>query len=275
MAAGYGRCTARFGRSAPWGRRLLAAPFCSRSRAHRLRPPAWRDRGAGGGARPRSLLLLLRQLAGPGLNPAPVSTDWLDEDAGVYTATRVGQSWVAAVDANGGLQDILPINVEPISSISFGPAKPTPPSSGTSPSPPTPTGANVVGGTLTMAATAHDAHGNALSGDVLYSWATSDPSILALMGPRHALRHRHRPVHGRRKGHALRLDSKRAGHDDPDGHRREQRGRRSAMTSVVGIFAARVLPAVACLAAIAGCNNSFSHVSERRRGSPEPAAAHA
>jgi hypothetical protein len=111
-----------------------------------------------------------------------VSTDWLDEDAGVYTATRVGQSWVAAVDANGGLQDILPINVEPISSISFGPAKPTPPSSGTSPSPPTPTGANVVGGTLTMAATAHDARGNALSGDALYSWATSDPSILALMG---------------------------------------------------------------------------------------------
>jgi hypothetical protein len=113
--------------------------------------------------------------------PAPVSSDWLvAADAGVFTATRAGRPWMVVVDDDGGLKDMLPVDVAPISSITFHPAKPAPPMYATGPTPAA--GPNVVGGMLTMAATARDASGDPMGGDVLYSWASSDPSVLGLMG---------------------------------------------------------------------------------------------
>jgi hypothetical protein len=41
---------------------------------------------------------------------------------------------------------------------------------------------DVAGTTHTFAAIAHDADGTPLAGDVLYSWASSDPSVLSIVG---------------------------------------------------------------------------------------------
>jgi hypothetical protein len=110
------------------------------------------------------------------------SADWLPYDAagGAYTATRVGHPWVVATDSDGGLKDMVSLTIAPIASITIAAAQaptrviqfePTP-----SPMP------YVAGTTHTFAATALDPDGTPLAGDVLYSWASSDPSVVSIVG---------------------------------------------------------------------------------------------
>lgn len=118
-------------------------------------------------------------LLGTSGNVEQVSSDWISSDVagGSFTARRVGEPWVIALDADGGLVDMLQLTIVPAAAITVGPARQpiyliwTPP-------PPMP---YVAGTTHTYAATALDANGSPLAGDVAYSWATSDPSVVAIV----------------------------------------------------------------------------------------------
>jgi hypothetical protein len=108
-----------------------------------------------------------------------VSGDWIASagSSGNFTAERVGNPWLIALDGDGGLLDLLEVNVVPVASITVGPARQpiyilfTPPAM-----------ADVAGTTHAYAATALDAHGSPLAGDVAFSWASSDPSVIVIVG---------------------------------------------------------------------------------------------
>ncbi|MGO9837619.1 MAG: hypothetical protein ACLP1X_25805 [Polyangiaceae bacterium] len=103
-----------------------------------------------------------------GLTVQPASTDWLVQE-GFFSPLRVGQPWVLAVDSLGFLNDMLSLTIAPIASIAVSAVQPSASSQSTAP-------------TQTFVATALDANGTPMGGDVLYSWASSDPTVVALAG---------------------------------------------------------------------------------------------
>ena len=114
-------------------------------------------------------------------NVQAASRDWLPyaSGGGYFTAARAGTAWVVALDSDGGLQDMLSLTIVPVASITIGTAKPPVSLLQFGPMPLPMSG--VAGTTYTFAATALDDDGNALAGDVQYSWATSDPNVIAIV----------------------------------------------------------------------------------------------
>jgi hypothetical protein len=114
-------------------------------------------------------------------NVQAASSDWLPCDAtGAYAAMRVGQPWIVAIDSDGGLKDMLSLTIARIASITVAAAQPPTDVIQFGPTPP-PT-AYVAGTTHTFAATALDTDGTPLAGDVPYFWASSDPSVVFIVG---------------------------------------------------------------------------------------------
>ena len=106
----------------------------------------------------------------PNVDIEAVSSDFFESDGNVFGALRVGTPWFVAFTQDGTVLDFTSVTVQPIATVQV---------SDTTPSP----GPYVVGSTRTYGATAQGALGQTLAGDVAYSWASSDPNVVAVQTP--------------------------------------------------------------------------------------------
>jgi hypothetical protein len=114
----------------------------------------------------------------PNVAVQPVSSDFFSTTGSDFTAIRLGAPWFVAIAEDGSILDMASLNVVPIASVAVAELTPSYLACwGPCPQP----APDVRGTTHRFVAAAQDAHGRPLAGDVLYSWATSDPNVAAIV----------------------------------------------------------------------------------------------
>jgi hypothetical protein len=105
----------------------------------------------------------------PNVTIQAVSTDFFVSDGNVFGALRVGTPWFIAYAQDGTVLDLTYVTVDPIASLQVADTLRSAP--------------DLPGTTHTFGATAQGALGQPLAGDVLYSWRSSDPGVIAIQSP--------------------------------------------------------------------------------------------